>query len=80
MKDISRRKFLQKSSLSAAFLAAGSKLKGNPSNNHNKSSVSSKYMGDFAAPKLPNIRIALIGAGARGLVTSNSQQNYPELK
>ena len=25
-----------------------------------------KYMGDFAAPPLPKVRIALIGVGARG--------------
>jgi hypothetical protein len=25
-----------------------------------------KYMGDFAAPKLPKVRIAMIGVGARG--------------
>ena len=25
-----------------------------------------KYMGDFAAPKIPKVRIAMIGVGARG--------------
>ena len=66
MNDLSRRKFLQKSSLSAAFLATGSKLKGDTSNAYNQRSGRSKYMGNFTAPKLNNIRIALIGAGARG--------------
>ena len=28
--------------------------------------AAAKYMGDFAAPKIPKVRIALIGVGARG--------------
>ena len=66
MKDLSRRKFLQKSSLSAAALVTASTLKGDPSSIHNERSAQYKYMGDFAAPKLPNVRIAIIGVGARG--------------
>ena len=31
-----------------------------------------KYMGDFAAPKIDKVRIALIGVGARG--TGHAQQ------
>ena len=66
MKDLSRRKFLQKSSLSAAALVTANTLKGDVSDMSNDRSTQSKYMGGFAAPKLPNIRIAVIGVGARG--------------
>ena len=60
MKDLSRRKFLQKSSLSAAALVTANTLKGDVSDMSNDRSTQSKYMGGFAAPKLPNIRIAVI--------------------
>ena len=66
MKDLSRRKFLKKSSLSAAALVTASTLKGNTEDMLNERSAQSKYMGNFSAPKLPNVRIAVIGVGARG--------------
>ncbi|MGW9685583.1 Gfo/Idh/MocA family protein [Flagellimonas sp. 2504JD1-5] len=62
MKNINRRNFIKKTSLSAAavsvipsYLQAGIER---PSQ--------SAYMGDFAAPKLKNVRAAFIGVGARG--------------
>ncbi|MBT8218938.1 MAG: Gfo/Idh/MocA family oxidoreductase [Bacteroidia bacterium] len=65
MKNLNRRNFLKKTSLSTAGVIAASKLSAwaeipteRPSN--------SQYMGDYGAPKLENIRIAAIGVGARG--------------
>ncbi|MCL6268028.1 Gfo/Idh/MocA family protein [Flagellimonas myxillae] len=62
MKNINRRKFIQKTSLSAAAVSLlPSALKANierPSK--------SSYMGDHAAPKLEQVRAAFIGVGARG--------------
>jgi predicted dehydrogenase len=65
MKNIDRRKFIQKTSLSAAAIAAASiiPVSGQTQKNRDTSAV---YMGDFAAPKLETIRIAVIGVGARG--------------
>ncbi|WP_297693037.1 Gfo/Idh/MocA family oxidoreductase [uncultured Eudoraea sp.] len=65
MKNINRRKFIQKTSLSAAAIAAASiiPVSGQTRKNRDTSAV---YMGDFAAPKLETIRIAVIGVGARG--------------
>ena len=66
MKNLNRRKFLKKTSLSGAALAAGSLL-GNCSNHSNvERKKTSKYMGDFIAPKLEKVRVAFIGVGARG--------------
>jgi predicted dehydrogenase len=63
MKNIDRRNFLKRTSLSAAsfYLASSvgcSEKENNPSGG--------TYMGDFSAPKLDTVRIALIGVGARG--------------
>ncbi len=64
MTKMNRRGFIQKSSLSAAALAAvpgalaGDVLKDRP--------AEARYMGDFAAPKLEKIRMAFIGVGYRG--------------
>ena len=66
MKNLNRRKFLKKTSLSSAILATGSLL-GNCSNdNKSERKSTSIYMGDFAAPKLKKVRVAFIGVGARG--------------
>ena len=65
MKKLNRRSFLKKTSMSTAAIGAGSTF----------TSCSTKkaippaegiYMGDFAAPKIENIRAAFIGVGARG--------------
>ncbi|SHG99604.1 Gfo/Idh/MocA family protein [Flagellimonas flava] len=62
MKSINRRNFLRKTSLSAAAISLLPRtLKAatlRPSQ--------SLYMGNFAAPKLENIKAAFIGVGARG--------------
>lgn len=65
MKNLNRRNFLKKTTLSAASLAAASSL---VSFNETEPQrlPTAKYMGDFAAPKIPNLRAAFIGVGARG--------------
>jgi len=64
MTKIGRRNFLKKTSLSAASLYMASNV-ACATEKENQASGGS-YMGDFAAPKLDIIRIALIGVGARG--------------
>lgn len=64
MKNIDRRNFLKKTSMSAAAIAAASIIKTNKENENRPSQ--NTYMGDFAAPKLDNIKVAIIGVGARG--------------
>ncbi|MEM7484730.1 MAG: Gfo/Idh/MocA family oxidoreductase [Bacteroidota bacterium] len=62
MKNINRRNFLKKTSLSAAAVSiAPGYLKTNIERPY-----TSKYMGGFAAPKLESVRAAFIGVGARG--------------
>jgi len=62
MKNIDRRKFLKKTTLSAAALSVmPSYLRANSERAFNQT-----YMGDFAAPKLKNLKAAFIGVGARG--------------
>jgi predicted dehydrogenase len=63
MKKIDRRNFLQKTGLTTAGLYLASALKLSA---HERPLKTSEYMGDFAAPKLETVRIALIGVGARG--------------
>lgn len=63
MKRIDRRSFIQKTSFSAAAMATGVSLTGA---DQQIRSTSARYMGDFAAPKLEELRIAMIGVGARG--------------
>ncbi|MDA9851544.1 Gfo/Idh/MocA family oxidoreductase [Flavobacteriaceae bacterium] len=64
MKHINRRNFLKKSSISAASLYMASHLACSEENEKRPSEGT--YMGDFTAPKLDTVRIALIGVGARG--------------
>ncbi|MDC3241054.1 Gfo/Idh/MocA family oxidoreductase [Flavobacteriaceae bacterium] len=64
MKHFNRRNFLKKSSISAASLYMASHLA--CSEEKEKRPSEGTYMGDFAAPKLDTVRIALIGVGARG--------------
>ncbi|MDT0541008.1 Gfo/Idh/MocA family oxidoreductase [Croceitalea sp. P059] len=62
MKNIDRRKFLKKTTLSAAAVSVvPSYLRANSERSFNQI-----YMGDFAAPKLKNLKAAFIGVGARG--------------
>ena len=65
MKNINRRKFIRRTSLSAASFLASSKMA--YSEEHFRPLLpNASYMGDFAAPKMENLRIAIIGVGARG--------------
>ncbi len=64
MKKINRRKFIKNSSLTAASAITSNFI--NSSCNENIPASEGKYMGDFSAPKLNNIRVAFIGVGARG--------------
>ena len=65
MKNLDRRNFLKKTSLSAAALATATNI---PSyaNTFSERSVAAQYMGGFSAPKLDTVRVAVIGVGARG--------------
>ena len=63
MKKIDRRSFLKASSLSAAAIASTYLLSNCVSP---KTASKGIYMGGFAAPKIPNLRAAFIGVGARG--------------
>ena len=60
MSKFNRRNFIKTTSLSAAF-ASTSSLYSFKSRSSNQ-----KYMGDFASPKLKNIKAAFIGVGYRG--------------
>ena len=60
MKNFDRRKFIKTTSLSAAFASSSNLFSNKPR------SSDQKYMGDFAAPRLDKIKIALIGVGSRG--------------
>jgi len=64
MKNLNRRNFIKKSSLTAASLYTAGNLA--CSEEYEKTASGGKYMGDFAAPKLDLIRIAIIGVGGRG--------------
>ena len=63
MKKFDRRSFLKTSSLSAAAIVSTSLL---ASCTPPKRTSKGTYMGGFAAPKIPNLRAAFIGVGARG--------------
>ncbi len=65
MKSINRRNFIKKTSLSAAslYIAANAAC---IDNNSERPESGGTYMGDFSAPKLETVRIAMIGVGARG--------------
>ena len=64
MKNFNRRNFIKKTGFSAASLYMTSNLA--CSEEYEKTSSGGIYMGDFEAPKLKTVRIALIGLGARG--------------
>ena len=64
MKKINRRKFIKNSSLTAATAITTNFI--GSSYNENIPPSEGKYMGDFSAPKINNIRVAFIGVGARG--------------
>lgn len=61
--DVSRRNFLKNSTgLAAGLVAASSTV----STAAPARPAKAQYMGDFAAPKLDTVRVAMIGVGARG--------------
>ena len=60
MSKFDRRKFIKTTSLSAAFASTPSLY------SFKSRSSDQKYMGDFASPKLKNIKAAFIGVGYRG--------------
>ena len=64
MKNFNRRSFLKKTTLSTASLYMATNLACSEENE--KTSYGGKYMGDFVAPKIETVRIAVIGVGARG--------------
>ncbi len=65
MSELNRRDFLKKTSLASAAIGSAALfpeyLRGQESR-----PAMAKYMGDYAAPKLDNVRAAFIGVGARG--------------
>ena len=64
MKSIDRRNFLKKTSLSAASLyLANTVACAQEKESHSSGGI---YMGDYKAPPLEQVRIAIIGVGARG--------------
>ena len=65
MKNLDRRNFIKKTSLSAAAFAAAPLLTNGMEPLPERPTLG-KYMGDFAAPKLETVRAAFIGVGARG--------------
>lgn len=65
MKNLDRRNFIKKTSLSAAAFATAPLLSQAADMNPERP-MRGQYMGDFAAPKLETVRAAFIGVGARG--------------
>lgn len=65
MKNLNRRNFLKKGSLAAASVASVPFVS-HVYNTEPTRAVNQTYMGGFSAPKIPNIRAAFIGVGARG--------------
>ena len=65
MKNINRRNFIKKTSLSTASLYMAASITGCDEASEARP-LGSSYMGGFVAPKLDTVRIAMIGVGARG--------------
>lgn len=65
MSKLDRRKFLRTTSLSAAAVATVTMFDSCAPQAQERP-TGSQYMGDFSAPKLDTVKIALIGVGARG--------------
>ncbi|MFY0688211.1 MAG: Gfo/Idh/MocA family oxidoreductase [Cyclobacteriaceae bacterium] len=64
MSKLDRRDFLKKTTLSAAAIATTSGI--SAQEHFEERPLAYQYMGDYAAPKIENVRIAVIGVGARG--------------
>lgn len=65
MKNINRRKFIKKTSLTAAAFSSTSILQ-NALGAQASRPLYSQYMGGYKAPPIKTIKIAVIGVGARG--------------
>ena len=65
MKNLNRRNFLKKTSLSSAGIVAGIGI-ANAAALQKDRPKEALYMGGFAAQKIPRLRAAYIGVGARG--------------
>ena len=65
MKNYNRRKFLS-TAISSAAISFSPEFIQAQNSEKKQSRPNSKYMGDFAAPKLKEIRMAIIGVGGRG--------------
>lgn len=65
MKNLDRRNFLKKTSLTAAAIATATAFD-SCAESEPQREANAQYMGGFGAPKLDTVRIALIGVGARG--------------
>ena len=66
MKKVDRRKFLQNASITAVSLPTINGLIKDTGLDFERRPLQSTYMGDYAAPKIENIKAAFIGVGARG--------------
>lgn len=66
MPTIKRRDFIRKASLAGAALTSGQLLSRPADAASHSPQAEGAYLGGFAAPKLPNVRAAFIGVGARG--------------
>jgi len=67
MKSTQRRGFLKAiGGLTASFAALPTLLAAQGSGDGPSRASGAKYMGDFAAPKLDKVKVAIIGVGARG--------------
>ena len=66
MKKLHRRNFIKNTTLGAAGLATSTVLPSCSDQPDSLPTRKGKYMGDFAAPKIPNVRMAFIGVGNRG--------------
>ncbi|MGC4014106.1 MAG: hypothetical protein QM755_06235 [Luteolibacter sp.] len=67
MNSTQRRGFLKAiGGLTASFAALPTLLAAQGSSDSSSRASSAKYMGDFAAPKLEKVKVAIIGVGARG--------------
>jgi predicted dehydrogenase len=70
MKNLNRRNFLKKSSVTAATVATATAAAASFLTNYAEArpprKATASYMGGFSAAKIPNVRAAFIGVGARG--------------
>jgi len=66
MSKYNRRKFLKQSTLTAASAATGATVINSSCKTADIPAAQGTYMGDYAAPAIAKIKVAIIGVGARG--------------